>query len=201
MIVNLKRKKWLGSLAAIILIAVFLTALAGCGKTDIDTPANKPETSATPPTTASILPVSDNGNTGAETSSPAADSDKAYFGQWAVSKVLAFGPAGTYSKEDAEKLVGLAMIFSEEQAVLINDQPSDQATVIEKPDYQESAITKDVFQTDYQMSFDQLGITTESVTAVAVSGQDVGGCTLLLKDENTMILMAGGTYFELTRGE
>lgn len=201
MIVNLKSRKWLGSLITIILVAASLTALTGCGKTDVDTPTNKPETSVTPPATASTLPASDNGNAGAETSSPAADPDKVYFGQWTVSKVLAYGAVGTYSKEEAEKLVGLNLSFTEDSAAVINDQPSDKASVIDTPTYQESSMTKESFLSDFKMSFDQLGITADSVTSVTVSGGSAGGCALLLKDENTMVLTAGGTYFELTRGE
>jgi len=49
------------------------------------------------------------------------------------------------------------------------------------------------------MSFDKLGITADSVTEVDVSVKDAGGCTLLLKDGSTLILTAGGTYFELVR--
>lgn len=46
------------------------------------------------------------------------------------------------------------------------------------------------------MSFDKLGIGTDSVTELIVSGPDVGAI-LLIKDSNSMILVAGGTYSEL----
>jgi hypothetical protein len=51
------------------------------------------------------------------------------------------------------------------------------------------------------MDIDSLGITGDAVTAVAVSGADAAGCVLLLKDVDTMILLAGGVYFQLVRAE
>jgi hypothetical protein len=123
-----------------------------------------------------------------------------YRGEWTVKKVLAYGPAGTYSSGDAEKLVGLMLRFSSAEATIFSDHPSDSATVIKDPIYKESVITQDHFTQDFRMSFSQLGIEAQSVAMVGVSGlDDIGGCTLLLKDNNTIILVAGGTYFELTK--
>ncbi|SHI16377.1 Signal transducer regulating beta-lactamase production, contains metallopeptidase domain [Sporobacter termitidis DSM 10068] len=129
---------------------------------------------------------------------PAA-AQKAYYGEWTVKSVLAYG-IGTYSKDDAEKLVGKSVSFSSDKASYYNDTPSAGVVTASDPDYTESTLSAEDFMTSYRMTFDKLGITADSVDAVDVGGpQGAGGCTLLVKDKNTVILAAGGTYFELSR--
>lgn len=128
----------------------------------------------------------------------AADNQKGYYGEWVVQKVLACG-IGTYSSDEAEKLVGESLTFSADEASIFTDQPSDAAVIIDSPEYQETTESKDGFQSDYRMSFDTLGISTDSISLVQVTGSDGVSGTLLIKDSNTMILIAGGTYFELVK--
>jgi hypothetical protein len=49
------------------------------------------------------------------------------------------------------------------------------------------------------MSFDLLGLTGDAVTEISVKDSKGNGCTFLIKDENTLIVVGGGTYFELVR--
>jgi hypothetical protein len=193
-VMNLTKRRGAAILLALV-IAVL--SLSGCGKTD----TGKPAESGTPSATASASPSpSEADTTPSDTATPSpVAADKEYYGDWTVSKVLAYGAVGTYSKDDAEKQIGMKLSFTADKASVINDQPSDKATVIEKPDYQEGSLTSGDFLDNFKISFDQLGITAASVNEVIVPGQDAGGCTLLIKDQNTMILAAGGTYFELTR--
>ena len=128
----------------------------------------------------------------------AADSSKSYYGTWTVRKVLAYG-VGTYSSDDAERLMGKSLSFSADEADLFTDQPSDTPTVIHGPEYQEATISGDDFKTNYKMSFDTLGIQADSVTEVQITGADGVSGVLLVKSSDTMILVAGGTYFELVR--
>ena len=127
-----------------------------------------------------------------------ADNQKSYYGEWVVQKVLAYG-IGTYSSDDAEKLIGYSLNFSAVEASIFTDQPSDAAAVINSPEYQETTQSSSDFQADYKMSFDTLGISTDSVTEVRVTGPNEVGGVLLMKDSNTIILIAGGTYFELIK--
>jgi beta-lactamase regulating signal transducer with metallopeptidase domain len=216
MISNFKKSTRAGALLAIILIAaVALLGMTGCSKT-LNAPPDKPSPganaasasdpggapdgaasaspSASPVPEAGTAPAQDTANP-----SPAPSAAKPYYGSWTVSKVLAYGAAGTYGQEDAEKLVGKTLSFSDSQAEFINDQPSASPVSSKNPSYQESAVSKSDFLTSFRMSFDKLGITADSVTEVDVSVKDAGGCTLLLKDGSTLILTAGGTYFELVR--
>lgn len=123
---------------------------------------------------------------------------KDYFGTWKVQKVLAYG-VGTYSKDKAEKLIGQKLSLSNDAADVLTDEPSDAPVVIQNPEYQETTEQGDTFQSAYQMSFDQLGITGSSVTEVQVTGSGDASGVFLVKDNSTLILIAGGTYFELAK--
>ncbi|NCB52946.1 MAG: hypothetical protein EOM54_13895 [Clostridia bacterium] len=127
-----------------------------------------------------------------------ADNLKSYYGEWVVQKVLAYG-IGTYSKDDAEKLIGKRLNFSADEAGIFTDQPSDTATVINTPEYREKTQSSSDFLAEYKMNFDTLGISADSVTEVQVTGPDEVGSVFLMKDGSTMILIAGGTYFELVK--
>lgn len=128
----------------------------------------------------------------------ATDNQSSYYGEWTVQKVLAYG-IGTYSSDDALKLVGKSLIFSVDVAEVFTDQPSDTPAVINSPEYQETTISGNDFQEEYQMSFDTLGISTNSVTEVQVIDQNEVGGVFLIKDSDTIIMIAGGTYFELIK--
>jgi hypothetical protein len=221
MIKAFKKEKWYGSALAIVLIAsVGLFSLTGCAaEKPVDSKSGSiteapespeggsaPETETDTPSAPAIseAPEEDSGDSSSGGESPvpsaAALAEADYFGQWTIDKVLAFGAAGTYSSEDADKMLGKTLSFSADEASIINDQPSDDPIVSGKPDYKETEITADDFLTSYQLTFEKLGIKAESVLEVAVSGPEgSGGCTLLVVDGGTMILAAGGTYFRLVR--
>lgn len=167
-------------------------------------PSAEPMPSQEPGVTAAPMPSQAPAPSEAPSPVPAspsvtAEAANGYYGQWTINKVLAYGDVGTYSKADAEKLIGINLSFSTTNASIINDQPSDKAIAIKNPVYHEGSITKTDFLTNFKMSFLKLGITADSITQVDVSSSDSGGCVLLIKDSNTLILVAGGTYFELTR--
>lgn len=127
----------------------------------------------------------------------AADNQKGYYGEWVVQKswpVVSELIAVMRPKSSLESLT-----FSADEASIFTDQPSDAAVIIDSPEYQETTESKDGFQSDYRMSFDTLGISTDSISLVQVTGSDGVSGTLLIKDSNTMILIAGGTYFELVK--
>ncbi len=184
MISSFKQSKWIGTfLSVIIIVVVAVVGLTGC-KTTTETQQEN-TLSGTLQESTSISDMSD---------------QKDYYGQWLIKGVLSYGAVGTYSSEDAEKLIGKSLSFSDNEANIINDQPSDSTSSIENPEYQETTITAEDFLLNFHMTFDKLGITTNSVTAVVIAESDeTAGCTLLLKDNSTIILIAGGTYFELMK--
>lgn len=122
-----------------------------------------------------------------------------FYGDWVVKKVLAYGSVGTYSKESAESLIGKSLSFSKDKATSFGDQPSDINKVASNPLYKKTTISKADFVTNYRMTLDKLGINADSVTGVTVSNSKGTVTTFLVKDENTLIIIGGGTYFELVR--
>jgi bla regulator protein BlaR1 len=130
---------------------------------------------------------------------PVDESQATIYGDWRISKVLAYGQSGTYSKEDAEGLIGKEMSFSADSATCFGDQASYIDTTAKSPVYTATEYTGADFIINYRMSFDLLGLTGDAVTEIAVKDTEGNGCTLLIKDENTLIVVGGGTYFELVR--
>lgn len=130
---------------------------------------------------------------------PVDESQATIYGDWTISKVLAYGQSGTYSKEDAEGLIGKEMSFSADSATCFGDQASYIDTTAKSPVYTATEYTGADFISNYRMSFDLLGLTGDAVTEIAVKDTEGNGCTLLIKDENTLIVVGGGTYFELVR--
>jgi bla regulator protein blaR1 len=195
MIANSKYNKRIGTLLTIIIATLMLVSLTGCTKTTIAPPND---------TAGSNDPTYSNSTKQEEAAKASIEDQKAsiskeqkdYYCKWSISKVLEYGTAGTYSKEDAEKLVGKNLSFSADEAQIFTDQPSDTATIIKKPSYEEVTISRSDFMTNFGMSFDKLGIGTDSVTELIISGSDASAI-LLIKDSTSMILVAGGTYFEL----
>jgi beta-lactamase regulating signal transducer with metallopeptidase domain len=255
MIGNFKKRRWTGTLLAILLLAAAaLAGLTGCSETagtatpdntvsgspadsaspDATTPdASAPDMSPspsgtqTPDETANPSPSAEPSPSEAAPSSepvpspvpsegpmpsagptaePMPSSDTYPVGMtdifrsdWTVTKVLAYGSAGTYSKEDAEALIGQTLSFASDGATIINDQPDDSPATFENPQYTEDTVSKSDFITDFSMSFEKLGLSAESASLFTVSVSGAGGCVLLVKDADTLILSAGGTFFELTR--
>lgn len=130
---------------------------------------------------------------------PAEDSQATYYGDWTISKVLAYGQSGTYSKEDAEGLIGKEMSFSADSATCFGDQASYIDNTAKSPNYSATEYTSSDFVSYYRMGFDLLGLTGDVVTEISAKDSKGNGCTFLIKDENTLIVVGGGTYFELVR--
>ncbi|MDF2907694.1 MAG: peptidase BlaR1 [Herbinix sp.] len=128
-----------------------------------------------------------------------AESQAVYYGDWTIRQVIAFGQSGTYSKEDAEGLIGREMSFSADGATTFGDQASYIDVTIKDPVYTATEYTSSDFIGYYRMSFDLLGLTGDTVTEITATDAEGNRCTFLIKDENTLIVVGGGTYFELVR--
>jgi bla regulator protein BlaR1 len=124
---------------------------------------------------------------------------EAFYGQWVIKQVLAFGQVGTYSNENTKTLIEKTLSFSQDKASYFGDQPSDISKVATSPVYKKTVISKGDFLTNYRMTFDKLGIKADSITQVTVSDSKGTVSTFLVKDDNTLIIIGGGTYFELVK--
>ncbi|MEA4934481.1 MAG: hypothetical protein VB071_13005 [Lawsonibacter sp.] len=179
-----------------IIAALLVASLSGCADATI-VPSNDTADSSKPTYSSSSNPEETALVSIEDQKASVSKEQKDYYCEWSVSKVLGYGAAETYSKEDAEKLIGKTLSFSADEAQIFTDQPSDTATVIKTPSYKEVSISGSDFLTNFGMRFDMLGIDTDSVTELIVSGCG-SSAELLIKDSNSMILVVGGTYFELS---
>lgn len=136
---------------------------------------------------------------GEQEQSPSDDPEAVYFGEWVINKVLALGFVGTYSKEDANALIGKELSFTADKATNFGDDSSDIEKVSSEPVYSENVLTSDEFVANYRVSFDSLGIKADSIPEITVTDADGIVCSFLVKDEKNLILVGGGTYFELVR--
>ncbi|MDW0117448.1 hypothetical protein QTL97_10920 [Sporosarcina thermotolerans] len=120
-----------------------------------------------------------------------------YFGEWIINQVQAYG-IGTYSREDAESLIGKTLIFTAIKASYFGDQPSAIEKVAINPIYTETIISESDFVEQNRIPFDLLGIKAP-ITEINVSDSNGHVATFFIKDDNTLIITGGGTYFELIR--
>jgi bla regulator protein BlaR1 len=228
MISKFKKSKWTNTLLALVLIVfVGSIGLTGCKVTE-DKGSNNNTALTTPPsnTVNNVIPdktavqqetnnqvntntdkqptpnTNTNTNTTKQVQNTAASTNQAkeaFYGQWVIKQVLAYGPSGTYSTEDAKGLVGKSLSFSADKATCFGDDPSAITKVASKPVYKKAVIINSDFTANYRMTFDKLGIKGDSIKEITVSDSKGAVCTFLIKDDNTLILVGGGTYFELVR--
>ncbi|MFA9376007.1 MAG: hypothetical protein ACERKZ_04550 [Lachnotalea sp.] len=127
-----------------------------------------------------------------------------YYGTWVVKNVIGRLPAANSNAgiEDSDKgqnLIGTSLNFSADQAVVIDDETAVSTLTINSPEFKEFSISSSEFQSSYSISFDTLGIETDSVTKVMIYGQSDDGAEFIMKDSNTIIMIVGNVLFELVR--
>ena len=225
MIRQFKKYRWTNTLITLVLImAVGLVALTGCSPSAgnanpnnndtttplvTSTPNTTPTTAVTPTPIITETPEQDtqaNEDTTDESNSIQEDAEDnaleeqiSFYGDWTISRVLAFGQSGTFSKEEAEGLVGRSMSFSSDSATCFGDQASYIDTTAKEPSYMATVYTSNDFMSYYRMTFELLGLVGDEVTEIVAKDSEGNGCTFLIKDENTLIVVGGGTYFVLVR--
>lgn len=90
--------------------------------------------------------------------------EETFYGKWLIEKVLAYGPVGTYSNEDINKIVGKIMTFSKENASCFGDQISYLNNIAVNPTYKRTTINKNDFEINNRITFDKLGIEDDSIS-------------------------------------
>ncbi len=202
MISKFKRSKWTSTLLALVLMfSVGLIGLTGCNltedktaNTNITDSSNDKDNNKDINKDNEVDPTKNDSST-----SEPSESKEVFYGEWVIQKVLAYGSAGTYSTESAESLLGKNLIFSEDKASNFGDEPSAISKIATNPIYKKTLVSKDEFITNYRMSLDKLGISSDSASEITVSDSKGTVSTFFIKDDNTLIIYGGGTYFELLR--
>lgn len=125
--------------------------------------------------------------------------DEVFFGEWTITRVVTSLSAGTYSKEDINNIIGKKMIFSKEKASSFGDNLESYDVEVNYPIYEKTLRSKEYFLTNWKIGFKQLGIICDSILEINVKGSSQGGCTLFLKEDGTMLVYGGGSFFELKK--
>lgn len=112
-----------------------------------------------------------------------------YFGNWTVDKVVGSTPIST-SVDDS--LIGLKATYNNEKAIFGKDETL-------KPEYKEQEITKDDFLNEYRTQLTDIGIKANSVKTVEITNGTHAGSFLIIKDDQTMIFLWDGNYYEMKR--
>jgi hypothetical protein len=190
----------------IILIALSVV-LAGCGNKQTQqlntgtTTNNQSDANISKPKDDTTTLTQQDMSTTNPTGSTTGQLQEIFYGQWVITKVIAYGPVGTYSNDDIKNIVGRKLSFSKEKASCFGDQIKDLDNVAINPIYEKTVVSKSEFAADYRyrLSFDNLGIKSDSITRIYAVDAKHNGCMFYIKDNETLILYGGGVYFKLDR--
>ncbi|WP_252244141.1 hypothetical protein [Clostridium sp. ZBS14] len=139
-------------------------------------------------------------NKSSENNPTEVQNEESFYGQWVIENVVGFGKVGTYSDEDIKKIVGKKLSFSKEQSSCFGDDASYLNDTVKNPTYKKSVITSDEFLSTWLVPLSTLSINSDTVTEIEVNDlKNLPACTFFIKDNNTLILYGGGTFFELKK--
>lgn len=204
MISKYKKSKWISTfLTIIVIISVGVIGLTGCNlitkdKGNNETTKTNQTNEAANPTDTENNQVTKDPEQSTPEPEPGDQTQPVYYGEWVINQVQAFG-IGTFSGEDAKSLIGKELIFTKDKATFFGDQLSDIEKVATNPIYTETVISEADFVANYRIPLDNLGIDGDTITEVSVTDSNGFVSTFFIKDENTLILYGGGSYFELVR--
>ncbi|CAG7657510.1 hypothetical protein ACFQI7_35170 [Paenibacillus allorhizosphaerae] len=112
-----------------------------------------------------------------------------YYGEWTVHKFIGSTPIST-AVDDS--IIGMKATYTKEKASFDKDK-------ILNPEYNELEITDDDFLKEYRNQLSDIGINSKSVKTVKINNWMNPGSFLIIKDEQTMIILWNGNYFEMKK--
>lgn len=72
--------------------------------------------------------------------------------------------------------------------------------IVKSPIYKKSVITSDEFLSTWLVPLSTLSINSDTVTEIEVNdSKNLPACTFFIKDNDTLILYGGGTFFQLKK--
>lgn len=139
-------------------------------------------------------------NKNSENNPTEVQNEESFYGQWVIENVVGSGKVGTYSDDDIKKIVGKKLNFSKEQSSCFGDDVSYLNDTIKNPTYKKSVITSDDFLSNWLVPLSTLSINSNTVTEIEVNdSKNLPACTFFIKDNDTLILYGGGTFFQLKK--
>lgn len=127
-------------------------------------------------------------------------SEEPFYGLWIIKNVVAFCKVSTYDEDEIKKILGKNLRFSKEQSCCFGDDISYLNNTVKNPTYKKSTITSDEFSADFEISLRSIGINTNAVTLIEINDtNNFSACKFYIKDDNSLILYGGGTFFDLNR--
>ncbi|MDS0524708.1 hypothetical protein NNC19_03385 [Clostridium sp. SHJSY1] len=128
--------------------------------------------------------------------------EESFYGNWVIEKAIGYSKGGTYSQKDIKKLVGKKLSFSKEKSSSFGDDVSYLNNIVKNPNYKKSNVTPNEFETNFRASVRALAINSKNITEIeVVDDKGSSSCTFFIKDNNTLILYGGGTFFQLNRAK
>lgn len=186
----------------IFIIALIISSIliVGCSNKQTEEPSTNNENAqvSTNTQTPSLTPTPIDNN--AIDNDVLEKNEKPFYGHWMIEKTVAFSRVGTYGEEDIKEIIGRTLSFSKEESSCFGDDISYLKETIKNPTYIESTMTSDEFAADFNVSLSAIGIDADTVTEIQINDANNSlVCTFFIKDDNTLILFGGGTFFELSR--
>lgn len=126
-------------------------------------------------------------------------SREVFYGEWLVTRVVAWGKVNIYGWEGIDNLVGQKITYRSKQVSLGDDVCSD-------PQYVTVSMSRQEWEKGIYISFNQMGIDADSAAMIEVftdqahkESWDSVGNAFFIKDENTLLAIHGGVCLELSR--
>jgi hypothetical protein len=186
---------------SLFLIVLLIIAMTACSTKSVAIDTS--QTGGSVKNNSNITNSSTNTSKDKKTNTPAienqSEQEETFYGKWSIKKQIAYGPVSTYSNDEIKKMLGKTLSYSKEKAAY-------ETNICENPVYKKSTISQADFETRNKVKFSNLGITNNTIvqTIVYTDGTykniwNEPGSAFYIKDQNTLILLDGGVYFELTR--
>jgi hypothetical protein len=164
-----------------VVLALLALTLSACGAAEPEpqaTPSPAPEASTTAPEEAAVP-----AEQAEETEGPT------YFGAWNVEDAIA---SAAVSTAPDDSLKGASVAYSIEAASFGEES-------VQNPQYVEKELTDAEFLSEFRTAPADLGLEGGTVRIVEVADWTNPGGTFLVKDENTLIFLWDGNYYEMKR--
>ncbi|GAB6990689.1 hypothetical protein [Paenibacillus pini] len=140
-------------------------------------------------TTSDPVSVSPSNASSSSVSSIPSSHSPEYFGDWTVTGLAGSSPIST---EVDQSLIKTKASYSNEKASFGKNE-------ILTPQYKELNLTNEEFLNEYRIELNDIGVKSESVKTVSINNWTNAGSLLIIKDDQTMIFLWDGNYYELKK--